>query len=196
MATRSRVRTKAFPTTKAWTPTCHSFERCSKRTKRCPCKVVSSRWVVDGGRPAVRESWVRVRPSSLWERACMIESARERDCTASRRSLSGEDVLRLWGTGRCCMVLTSDPLKAEWVRRRTIALDCMSSISLARHGACEDYDEKRESPPVAAFRTMVDRFRIDGQILLNRLLAVNEGRESGPIPLMKSRCIYCTGCDV
>jgi hypothetical protein len=93
------------------------------------------------------------------------------------------------------MVLTSDPLKAEWVRRRTIALDCMSSISRARHGACEDWDEKRESPPIAAVSAIVERFRVDRQILLNRFHAVNEGHELGPIPLMKSLHNYCAGCD-
>jgi hypothetical protein len=67
--------------------------------------------------------------------------------------------------------------------------------SRARHGACEDYDEKLESPPVAAVSVVVDRFRIDRQILLNRSLAVNEARELGPISLMKSLHKYCAGCD-
>jgi hypothetical protein len=34
-------------------------------------------------------------------------------------------------------------------------------------------------------------FRIDRQILLNSFLAVNEGRELGPIPLMKALHNYC-----
>jgi hypothetical protein len=45
----------------------------------------------------------------------------------------------------------------------------------------------------AAVSVVVDRFRIDRQILLNRYLAVNEARELGPISLMKSLHNYCAG---